>query len=502
MRIDELKASYEKLGAIYPVLVDKHGEVIDGIHRKKVDPNWKELRIDTDDEAVKAIVALVANINRREVAREEITKRVDKIAELTRWNTRRMAAEIGRSESWVLKYISQKYKHTVKSKSGKKGAESKAATHRVAKEVKKEPVKEIKEEETVSTTTSPNETDIGQHENEGEVFDFEGKTAIEEGEKVKNETEKNGVIDEDEMWEKEWKEFCDTYPPDGLISCKHCYQNTHLISGDGVWECELCGAGLCPFDVSINEHPFELPHLDVDEETEEPKSYLFDYLDDPQFTENVWHSDRVRGAGENIYGDPDFHGNTPPVIIFQCLMKYTKEGDKVLDPMAGSGTTIDLCRNLNRGVMAFDIKPLREDVSYGDAVHLELNDESADFIFCHFPYWNMVQYSDNSADLSNLNFNNYLTKIREVFSEFKRVLKREGYCAVLIGDKRKSGLLDLSAHVSLLGSGSFKLHDKIIWVAKKQRSRKGTQSNLTKYRAEKFNYHLQTFDTLLIFRKL
>jgi len=53
---------------------------------------------------------LVANINRREISSEEITKSIDEIAKSAGWKPKRIAEVIGRSERWVLKYISQEYK--------------------------------------------------------------------------------------------------------------------------------------------------------------------------------------------------------------------------------------------------------------------------------------------------------------------------------------------------------------------------------------------------------
>jgi len=110
MNMEELKKTYEKFGAIYPVLIDKDGKPIDGFHRIQIDPNWPTMKIDTDDEAKKQMIALVANVQRREVNGTEITKKLDAIAELTGWKPSKIAEELGMSHKWVLDYISDKYK--------------------------------------------------------------------------------------------------------------------------------------------------------------------------------------------------------------------------------------------------------------------------------------------------------------------------------------------------------------------------------------------------------
>ena len=124
MRIDELKGSWEKLGELYPVLVDKNGNVIDGKHRKKANPNWYEKVIDTDDPVRIAMIDFIANVNRREISNSEIKKKLDKIAELTGWSVQQIAVEIGRSgeagEKWVRRYISERYKDTAQVERAKK----------------------------------------------------------------------------------------------------------------------------------------------------------------------------------------------------------------------------------------------------------------------------------------------------------------------------------------------------------------------------------------------
>ena len=53
-----------------------------------------------------------------------------------------------------------------------------------------------------------------------------------------------------------------------------------------------------------------------------------------------------------------YAGATPSYIIRNLLNRYTKEKDLIVDPMAGSGTTIDVSRELNRRVLGYDINPL------------------------------------------------------------------------------------------------------------------------------------------------
>ena len=41
--------------------------------------------------------------------------------------------------------------------------------------------------------------------------------------------------------------------------------------------------------------------------------------------------------GEGMQGNKNYKGATPSFVIWNLLQRYTKKGDKVVDPMCGSG---------------------------------------------------------------------------------------------------------------------------------------------------------------------
>jgi site-specific DNA-methyltransferase (adenine-specific) len=47
----------------------------------------------------------------------------------------------------------------------------------------------------------------------------------------------------------------------------------------------------------------------------------------------------------------------PTALIEWCLKYFSKEGDTVLDPTAGSGSTAVACRNLNRKYICIEKDP-------------------------------------------------------------------------------------------------------------------------------------------------
>lgn len=155
------------------------------------------------------------------------------------------------------------------------------------------------------------------------------------------------------------------------------------------------------------------------------------------------------GNRDNYAGDANFYGNAPTQVVEQCILRLTKETDFVVDPMAGSGTTIDVCKAYNRKVKAFDLTPTRKEVVQNDSRNIPLRDFSTDLVFLHPPYWDMVKYSIKQNDISRLPLNNFLDSMTQIINESQRILKKDKYLCILIGDiVRKGKFISLSRKLS------------------------------------------------------
>lgn len=163
----------------------------------------------------------------------------------------------------------------------------------------------------------------------------------------------------------------------------------------------------------------------------------------------------VRGDWATHKGD--YRGNFAPQIARNVILNYSAEGETVLDPMVGSGTTLIEARLLNRHALGYDINQRAVDltqerlnfsvenaaqqtVQLGDVRNLALSENSIDLILTHPPYANIVKYSDgkNPDDLSSIaNLHEFLDELDKGLRELYRVLKPNRYCAILIGDTRK-----------------------------------------------------------------
>ena len=153
-----------------------------------------------------------------------------------------------------------------------------------------------------------------------------------------------------------------------------------------------------------------------------------------------------------------YRGNWAPQIARNLILLYSQEGDTVLDPMVGSGTTMIEAKLLGREGLAFDIHPevvaLAQEacaaeekgkfdpkIERGDARHLEaVKDNSVVLIPPPPPYLNIIRYGEKNVegDLSAISsLNKFCDEIEKVAQECFRVLKPGKYCAILIGDTRR-----------------------------------------------------------------
>jgi DNA modification methylase len=239
-------------------------------------------------------------------------------------------------------------------------------------------------------------------------------------------------------------------------------------------------------------------------------------LDDFEQEKNTVWNFPVRGDWATH--KPDYRGNFAPQVPRNVILNYSNEGDLVLDPMVGGGTTLIEARLLNRNAIGYDINPnsvsitseriqfeargnSNQTVKLGNAKALPDKDDSIDLVVTHPPYANIVKYSDgkNPDDLSSISsLPKFLDALEIAVMEMYRVLKPGRYCAILIGDTRKGQHYIPLSHFVLqrcLRTG-FVLKEEII----------KTQHNTThaprwSASAKHFKFYLIMHEHLYIFRK-
>ena len=213
--------------------------------------------------------------------------------------------------------------------------------------------------------------------------------------------------------------------------------------------------------------------------------------------------------GREPHGDKDYIGATPAWVIWNLLSRYTRPGDVILDPMCGSGTTLDVAAELQRKGIGFDLLPSRDDIQSADARHIPLSAASVDFVFLDPPYSTHVDYSDDPRCIGKLNAgeapvgrgpNAYFEAMNEVFGQIQRVLKSRRYMAVYVSDSFKKGrpFIPIGFELFSLLRQRFQPVD-IIAVVRHNRTLKRNHWHTA---AIEGNYFLRGFNYLLIMKKI
>jgi len=248
----------------------------------------------------------------------------------------------------------------------------------------------------------------------------------------------------------------------------------------------------------------------------------------------VWSFPR---RGNWMTHNSKYRGNWSPEVVRNLILRYTKEGENILDPMIGGGTTAIEAKLLGRNLLCYDINPeaiaLTESFLDFEDVWLDminasleehhlkkkkwwkvkilnrdatkknkdLKNESLDFVMMHPPYADIIKYSDGiDGDLSQIHdIDTFCDEMEKVAKESFRVLKPWKYCAVLMGDTRREKMYQPMAFKIMerfLKSG-FALKEDIIKV---QHNCKAT--GFWKKRSEEFNFLLIMHEHLFIFKKI
>jgi hypothetical protein len=123
LEIQELRHSSDKIGQLYPVIVDYHGNIIDGEHRIRANSNWRKVKLENIKTKKQLIIARILSNNlRRNVTKREKSCLLTDLAEINLSEgsevgeiTYKIAKQTGMSYRWVAKYLPKKYKDPIQS---------------------------------------------------------------------------------------------------------------------------------------------------------------------------------------------------------------------------------------------------------------------------------------------------------------------------------------------------------------------------------------------------
>jgi DNA modification methylase len=180
------------------------------------------------------------------------------------------------------------------------------------------------------------------------------------------------------------------------------------------------------------------------------KQYSKDYY---LQTYSVW---RVTRRHDPFYGIPGtlYPGSFPVIVPLNCLLRYSKRREVVLDPFVGGATTLQACAMLERYGIGVDINPeakramerrfalllekrpsMRRRLNMqkfvtGDSRDLSfIPDSYVDLVLAHPPYANMMDYGQKGT---HSDVRAWQVFLQDCLTEIARVLKAGRFLCVQI----------------------------------------------------------------------
>jgi len=148
---------------------------------------------------------------------------------------------------------------------------------------------------------------------------------------------------------------------------------------------------------------------------------------------NIWKQ-QVKSEG------PSHFGNSEVRWVDNLLYLYTKPFDIVIDPFAGSGSTIDICKKRFRRYWVSDRKPIPER-AHQIREHDLINGppslprwQDVKLVYLDPPYWKQAEgkYSSDPTDLANMPLKQFTETLAAIIHGFAKKLKPRAMIALIL----------------------------------------------------------------------
>jgi len=205
--------------------------------------------------------------------------------------------------------------------------------------------------------------------------------------------------------------------------------------------------------------------------------------------------------------DKKVHPATFPISLAKRIIElFTHEGELVIDPFVGSGTTLIAARDTDRNAVGFDLKPeyidlcekrLAQKSLLGKSHQIAIQDDAtcipgyfngeiASLIWTSPPYANLLnrprknksrrfrkneqlgkieQYSQDPRDLGTMQLDDYTNSMGNIFESLLPLLRPKGHCVINVPDMWWENRR-ITIHVALieeLRKRGYELRNIIIW---------------------------------------
>lgn len=221
----------------------------------------------------------------------------------------------------------------------------------------------------------------------------------------------------------------------------------------------------------------------------------------------------------------DFHGQFVAQIPREFIFRFTQPGDIVADPFMGRGTSGIEARRMGRHYMgcelnhatyldaAVRIKDANEDedvqasLMHADCLEVEWPEEVINLSFVHPPYLDIIKFSEDIADFSNMPVPDFLAHLGILAENLLRGTVLDGHMVLVIGDTwngKTSSLFPLAYHcMAVCMEAGWQLRGIVTKNMSENTKGKGggKDGNLKYYRCLKSKTFRFASESIFVFRK-
>jgi len=203
----------------------------------------------------------------------------------------------------------------------------------------------------------------------------------------------------------------------------------------------------------------------------------------------------------------------PETMAQEFIQFFTMEGETVLDPMAGTGSTLVAALRAGRNSYGIELNPkyatiaakiieqerqtlggkvggLTSKVINGDAAKaIDFGLSTCDYVLTSPPYWDMlrakgsetqkkrrstadldVHYSNDPNDLGNVeDYEAFLEKLVNIYKGLKSLLREKAYLTIIVKNVKKGGkIYPLAWDIARELGKTYTLKDEKIWLQDNQ----------------------------------
>jgi len=204
----------------------------------------------------------------------------------------------------------------------------------------------------------------------------------------------------------------------------------------------------------------------------------------------------------------------PETMAQDFIEFFTKEGETVLDPMVGTGSTLVAALRCGRNSFGIELNPKYAEIAeqiiseereslgltvgnliskiiIGDASYAtDYPIPEIDYVLTSPPYWDMLHthgaetqkrrrsstkldvfYSDDPNDIGNLhNYEEFLKRLIDIYTGLKPLLRERAYLTIIVKNVKKGGkIYPLAWDIGHELSKTYTLKDEKIWLQDNQR---------------------------------